>query len=80
MASHAAGTTPAAAWTVVAEPDPIVALERALRGPGPGPVLVAGSLYLVGAARGHLVDDPDLRDPDPTQDAGSTQDRRRSDA
>jgi hypothetical protein len=34
---------------------------------GPGPVVVAGSLYLVGAARGHLVDDPDLRDPDPTE-------------
>ena len=30
-----------------------------------GPVLVAGSLYLVGAVRAHLVDDPILRDPDP---------------
>lgn len=28
-----------------------------------GPVVVAGSLYLVGAARARLVDDPDLRDP-----------------
>jgi dihydrofolate synthase/folylpolyglutamate synthase len=28
-----------------------------------GPVVVAGSLYLVGAARALLVDDPDLRDP-----------------
>ena len=36
---------------------------------GPGPVVVAGSLYLVGVARGHLVDDPDLRDPDPVEDA-----------
>jgi lactate dehydrogenase-like 2-hydroxyacid dehydrogenase len=26
-------------------------------------VVVAGSLYLVGTARGHLVDDPELRDP-----------------
>jgi dihydrofolate synthase / folylpolyglutamate synthase len=53
------------ARTVVAEPDAIAALGRALR--GPGPVLVAGSLYLVGAARGHLVDDPDLRDPAPIE-------------
>jgi len=29
----------------------------------PGPVVVAGSLYLVGAVRGALVDDPALRDP-----------------
>ena len=36
---------------------------------GNGPLVVAGSLYLVGAARGHLVDDPDLRDPDPSEDA-----------
>jgi len=46
---------------IVAERDPVEALERALA--GPGPVLVAGSLYLVGMARGHLIDDPDLRDP-----------------
>ena len=31
---------------------------------GAGPVVVAGSLYLVGAARARLVDDPALRDPD----------------
>ena len=37
----------------------LVALKTALL------VVVAGSLYLVGAARGHLVDDPNLRDPDP---------------
>ena len=41
--------------------DPIAALDRALEGPG-GPVVVAGSLYLVGAVRGRLVDDPALRD------------------
>jgi hypothetical protein len=29
-----------------------------------GPVVVAGSLYLVGAVRGILVDDPRLKDPD----------------
>ena len=33
--------------------------------PVPGTTVVAGSLYLVGAVRAHLVDDPDLRDPDP---------------
>ena len=59
----------AAAWrqalpgaTVVAEPDPAAALARALE-TARGPVVVAGSLYLVGDARARLVDDPDLRDP-----------------
>ncbi len=37
------------------------ALERALAD-APGPIVVAGSLYLVGAVRGILVDDPELRD------------------
>ena len=41
--------------------DPIAALDRALEGPR-GPLVVAGSLYLVGAVRGRLVDDPALRD------------------
>ena len=45
----------------LAEPDPIAAVERALA--AGGPVVVAGSLYLVGAARGHLLDDPALHDP-----------------
>ena len=46
---------------VEAAGDPITAVERgAERG---GTVVVAGSLYLVGAVRGHLVDDPELRDP-----------------
>jgi dihydrofolate synthase/folylpolyglutamate synthase len=44
------------------EPDPIAALDLALRS-GRGPVVVAGSLYLVGAARARLVGDPALRDP-----------------
>ena len=50
---------------VIVEADAAAALERALSRPpaGAGPIVVAGSLYLVGAARGHLVDDPDLRDP-----------------
>jgi dihydrofolate synthase / folylpolyglutamate synthase len=46
---------------VAVEPDPLRALERARE--RPGPTVVAGSLYLVGAIRGHLVDDPELRDP-----------------
>ena len=46
---------------VKAMPDPIKALDGAIaRG---ATVVVAGSLYLVGAIRGHLVDDPELRDP-----------------
>ncbi len=40
------------------------ALDRALAAP-PGPLIVAGSLYLVGAVRARLVDDPLLRDPEP---------------
>jgi dihydrofolate synthase/folylpolyglutamate synthase len=61
----------AAAWraglpsaTVLVAPDPRRAMEMAL-GRGAGPVVVAGSLYLVGAARARLVDDPALRDPEP---------------
>jgi dihydrofolate synthase/folylpolyglutamate synthase len=46
---------------VLAEPDALTALERARD--RPGPTVVAGSLYLVGAVRAHLVDDPELRDP-----------------
>jgi dihydrofolate synthase/folylpolyglutamate synthase len=59
------------AGRIVAEPEHRAALHRALSGPAarPGPVVVAGSLYLVGAARAILVDDPDLRDPDPVEDA-----------
>jgi dihydrofolate synthase/folylpolyglutamate synthase len=53
--------------SVVVEPDPIAAIDRAIS-TGRGPVVIAGSLYLVGMARGHLVDDPDLRDPDPAED------------
>jgi dihydrofolate synthase/folylpolyglutamate synthase len=48
--------------TILVEREPEVALERALGGP-PGPIVVAGSLYLVGALRARLVDDPLLRDP-----------------
>jgi dihydrofolate synthase/folylpolyglutamate synthase len=68
----------AARWTaglpgarVIVEPEPVAALDQALARASsePGPIVVAGSLYLVGAARGRLVDDPDLRDPEPTEDA-----------
>jgi dihydrofolate synthase/folylpolyglutamate synthase len=48
---------------VTAVPDPLTALETALA--RPGTTVVAGSLYLVGAVRAHLIDDPELRDPDP---------------
>lgn len=59
----------AAAWRtglpgarVLAVPDHGAALDLALE-IAPGPVIVAGSLYLVGAARARLVDDAALRDP-----------------
>jgi dihydrofolate synthase/folylpolyglutamate synthase len=42
---------------------PADALRRALD-EAPGPIVVAGSLYLVGEARRMLVDDPALRDPE----------------
>jgi folylpolyglutamate synthase/dihydropteroate synthase len=43
--------------------DPEAAVASALNVEG-GPVVIAGSLYLVGAARAILVDDP-LLEPDP---------------
>jgi len=46
---------------VVAEPDLDRALDMAMR-EALGPIVVAGSLYLVGAVRARLVDDPGLRD------------------
>jgi dihydrofolate synthase / folylpolyglutamate synthase len=53
-------------WKVTAQPDPFAALDRAIA-TADGPVVVAGSLYLVGLARGRLVDDPLLRDPEPAR-------------
>jgi dihydrofolate synthase/folylpolyglutamate synthase len=55
-----------AVGTVTAEPDPLRALDAAMT--EPGTTVVAGSLYLVGVIRAHLVDDPDLHDPDPPTD------------
>jgi folylpolyglutamate synthase/dihydropteroate synthase len=49
---------------IVIEPDVGAAVDRATHG-ADGPVVVAGSLYLVGAARASLVDDPASRDPVP---------------
>lgn len=56
---------------ITVEPQTVAALDRALEGSlnGAGPVVVAGSLYLVGAARGRWVDEPALRDPEPREDA-----------
>jgi dihydrofolate synthase/folylpolyglutamate synthase len=55
-------------------PDPNAALELALAH-GAGPIVVAGSLYLVGAIRAILVDDPDLRDPTRQNDRPKPRDR-----
>ncbi len=51
-----------ASGPVAAVDDPAAAVADAVAA-AEGPVVVAGSLYLVGAARALLVDDPDLRDP-----------------
>jgi dihydrofolate synthase/folylpolyglutamate synthase len=64
--------------TVETEPNLDRAIDRALDGP-PGPVVVAGSLYLVGAVRARIVDDPLLRDPPRDPAAEPTLDRVRSD-
>jgi folylpolyglutamate synthase/dihydropteroate synthase len=48
--------------TVLVEPQVDAAIDGALARTA-GPVVIAGSLYLVGAARARLVDDPLLRDP-----------------
>ncbi len=62
------------AWTeVTVVADVERALDRALAAAS-GPIVVAGSLYLVGAARRRWVDDPLLRDPadaDPSPGAGT---------
>ena len=62
LAGHWRAAMPSGA-SIEEEADPIAAIGRAFG--GRGPVVVAGSLYLVGVARGLLVDDPLLRDPAP---------------
>ena len=49
--------------SILVEPEVNAALDRALA-EATGPVVVAGSLYLVGAVRARLVADPLLRDPE----------------
>jgi dihydrofolate synthase/folylpolyglutamate synthase len=61
QAAMAAGTSTS---DPIATPDPRAALTEALSGGDGGPIVVAGSLYLVGAVRERLVDDPRLRDPE----------------
>ena len=57
-------------WRALAPDLPVQAIEPAHRAlelaleEAPGPVVVAGSLYLVGDARGRLVDDRLDRDPE----------------
>ncbi len=42
------------------------ATERAIvAGGSDGLTVVAGSLYLVGTVRSHVIDEPELRDPPP---------------
>jgi dihydrofolate synthase/folylpolyglutamate synthase len=53
--------------SVIDEPDAATAVDRAIA-LADGPIVVAGSLYLVGLARAMLVDDPLLADP-PAPDA-----------
>jgi dihydrofolate synthase/folylpolyglutamate synthase len=64
LAARWSAASAAADWTVEVEPEPAAALDRAIAA-ADGPVVVAGSLYLVGLARARLVDDPLLRDPAP---------------
>jgi dihydrofolate synthase/folylpolyglutamate synthase len=60
LARHWRARRPETQVTVIA--DTAAALDRALA--GPGPAVVAGSLYLVGEARRRWADDPLRRDPD----------------
>jgi len=64
LAAHWRRSLPNA--TISVEPDVGRALDRALA-EAQGPVVVSGSLYLVGAVRARLVDDPELRDPEETE-------------
>ena len=63
---QAAATRRAMSIDVSAVAAPDAALQRALE-TAPGPVVVAGSLYLVGHVRARLVHDPLLEDPEEPQ-------------
>ena len=62
LAARWAAVAGAESGPVTVIPEPAAAVTDAVAG-AEGPVVVAGSLYLVGAARRLVVDDPDLRDP-----------------
>lgn len=62
LAARWAAVAGARSGPITVIPEPVAAIAEAIAG-AEGPVVVAGSLYLVGAARALLVDDPDLRDP-----------------
>jgi dihydrofolate synthase/folylpolyglutamate synthase len=66
VAAHWRATDQPPGGTVEVVPGVGPALDRALdvAGRAGGPVVVAGSLYLVGEARRRWVDDPMLRDPE----------------
>ena len=71
LAARWAAAAGAGAGPVEVVAAPAAAVEAAVAR-AEGPVVVAGSLYLVGTARALLVDDPDLRDPAPPGAAGRT--------
>jgi folylpolyglutamate synthase/dihydropteroate synthase len=62
LATHWAGAARGRGLDIRVEPDLDIALGRALDS-ARGPIVVAGSLYLVGAVRARLVRDPLLDDP-----------------
>jgi len=62
LAARWAAVAGARSGPIAVIPEPAAAVAEAVAG-ADGPVVVAGSLYLVGAARALVVDDPDLRDP-----------------
>ena len=64
QAAGSAGPVRDHAALAVEDADDAIALAVELGRAANGPIVVAGSLYLVGHARGKLLDDPLLRDPE----------------
>ncbi len=62
LAARWAAVAGARSGPITVIPEPAAAVAEGVAS-AEGPVVVAGSLYLVGAARALVVDDPDLRDP-----------------